>query len=326
MGPRRVVAMFAMGAMLLGSGPAAADDSALNDEGFWSVGRGEADNTSCMASLSVRAGGMFILRAEAGEVWFAVGAKAPLRGGKTAELSTEAYSFDFTPSLSRGGALMADGPLNERALAALRLARGLIVRLDGREVFNADVQGTGLEGALDAAVACSQGKSGWWGPGVGAERLADGPVPNKKADDPDYNKEGIWAVAVSEDPGVCVAQAVAADHRHLQILAGSGQVGLAVGTDGEDLPRGRKGKVETDAYAFDFKPEYGADSYMAAAEPFDSQAIFALQRAKWIRVTVDGQELVDAALEDSGFADLLDSVAACSRGEKGWWGEGARRP
>jgi hypothetical protein len=40
-------------------------------------------------------------------------------------------------------------------------------------------------------------------------------------------------------------------------------------------------------------------------------------------VTVDDRELVDASLEASGFAELLDSVAACSRGEKGWWSEGA---
>ncbi len=79
-------------------------------------------------------------------------------------------------------------------------------------------------------------------------------------------------------------------------------------------------------YAFDFKPQYGADSYMAADQPFDSQALFALRRAKWLRVSVDGRELVDAALEGSGFAEVLDAAAACSAGKSGWWGEGAKQP
>jgi hypothetical protein len=242
--------------------------------------------------------------------------------------TTEAYSFEFEPSYNDEGdtLFLSDNhsdSLNARALAALRLANAVGVMVDGRTVLDANVENTGLEGALDAVIACSNGKSGWWGPGVGAERIADGPVPNKAADRPVLNKEGVWGMAVSQEPGICVAQAAVSDHRHLQMLAAGGHVGLAVGSDGEDLPRGRKGRVETDAYAFDFKPQYGADSYVAADQPFDSKALSALAGTKWIRVTVDGRELVDASLEGSGFAELLDSVAACSRGEKGWWGAGA---
>ena len=78
------------------------------------------------------------------------------------------------------------------------------------------------------------------------------------------------------------------------------------------LPRGRKGRVETDAYSFDFKPSYGGDTYVAFDQPFDSQALFALRRAKWLRIKVDGRLLVDATLENTGFAEILDSAAACS--------------
>ena len=320
---RRLGAILAAVAVLFAAAPASADDSALNKEGFWTVGRGDAESGSCLASINTKAGAMLLLGAEKGEVTLAVGAKKAMRRGKKGVLTTEAYSFDFEPSYNDDSDTLFAGHLNANALAALRLASGVGVTVDGRTVVDANVDGTGLEGALDAVVACSNGKSGWWGPGVGAERIADGPVPNKAADGMVLNKEGVWAVAVSEEPGICIAQAAVSDHRHLQILAAVGHMGLAVGSDGEDLPRGRKGRVETDAYAFDFKPQYGADSYVASDQPFDSKALTALAQAKWIRVTVDRRELVDVSLEGTGFADLLDSVAACSRGEKGWWGAGA---
>jgi len=316
---RRIVALFAVGVVLFGAGRAAADDSVLNKEGFWTVGRGEPDNTSCMASLPTKGGGMFILRAEAGEVWFAVGAKAPLRSGKTAELSTEAYSFGFTPSLSPGGVLMADGPLNERALAALRLARGLVVRLDGREVFSADVQGTGLEGALDAIAACAAGKSGWWGPGVGAAQVATAPEP-----EPVLNKEGFWAVAPAADPGLCTAIAKVDDHLTFALVAGHGRLGFGVGSD-TDFKRGRKGRFSTDSYSFDFRPAYEDANYFYAADDLDSQAAFALGRAKTAKISIDGRDIVDMELDGTGHAQLLTDLAACARGEKGWWGEGAKR-
>lgn len=321
---RRLGAILAAASVLFAAAPAAADDSALNKEGFWTVGRGDAERAACLASINTKAGVMLLMGAEKGEVTLAVGAKKAMRRGKKGVLTTEAYSFEFEPSYNDDGdTLFLAEHLNANALAALRLARAVGVMVDGRTVLDANVENTGLEGALDAVVACSNGKSGWWGPGVGAERIADGPVPNKAADRPVLNKEGVWGLAITQEPGVCVAQAEVDGRRHLQMLGAAGRVGLAVGSDGEDLPRGRKGRVETDAYAFEFKPQYGADSYVAADQPFDSQALLALGRAKWIRVTVDRRELVDVSLEDSGFAELLTAVAACSRGEKGWWGKGA---
>ena len=84
------------------------------------------------------------------------------------------------------------------------------------------------------------------------------------------------------------------------------------------------GRGDADGHRYDFKPQYGADSYMASATPFDDETLRALREARWIRVIVDGRELVDVNLEGSGFPDVLTSVAACSRGEKGWWGQGAK--
>ena len=84
--------------------------------------------------------------------------------------------------------------------------------------------------------------------------------------------------------------------------------------------------METDGYAFDFNPGYGGRRYLSSNEPFDYAALVALHRAKWLRVSIDGRQLLDIDLTDTGFAALLDSVAACSKGEKGWWGDGAKRP
>jgi hypothetical protein len=147
------------------------------------------------------------------------------------------------------------------------------------------------------------------------ERPAAGPVTDK---------DGVWDIAVGKTAGVCFAQAAVDDSTYLQLLAVQGRVGLAVGSDGP-LPQGHKGRIQTDAYAFDFAAGYGSPRYMSSDGPFDAGAVVALQRAKWIRVEVDGQVLLNASLEGSGFPDVLDSVAACSRGEKGWWGEGAAK-
>jgi hypothetical protein len=323
MGLRQVI--VALVVFLVGAGPATADDSALHEKGFWTVGRGDAGAKGCVASVVARDETMLLIQVAPGHVDFVVGKKKPVRRGKRGILTIDAASFDFEPDVTDEGLLFFEDA-NGRGLAALRTAHNLAVRVDGREVLEVSVENTGLEGALDAVIACSQGKSGWWGPGVGAERISDGPVPNKAADGIVMNKEGLWGIATGAERGVCVAQASVDGGRHLQILAALGQLGLAVGSDGEDLPRGRRGRVETDSYTAGFRPQYGADSYMASAEPLDSKAIAALSAAKWLRVSVDGRALVDVALEGSGFAEVLNSVAACSRSERGWWGEGAKQP
>ncbi len=319
---RRLGAILAAAAVVLSAAPVAAADAALNKEGFWTVGRDDADAQGCLASIFGKGDAILIVQVAPGHVDFVVGGEKRMRRGKTGVMMIDADRFEFEPLYTDGGKLFFFEDPNGRALAALRQARSVTVQVDGRQFLDASVENTGVAGALDAAADCSNGKSGWWGPGVSAKPVADGPAADKLSKEVVYNKEDIWAIAVGAEPGVCVAQAEVDGPRRLQILAANGRMGLAVG--GKALPRGRKGKVETDAYAFDFKPLYDRDgAYMSSEAPFDSQAIFALARAKWVRVTADGRELVDVSLEDSGFAELLDSVAACSRGEKGWWGEGA---
>ena len=311
-------------AMVLIAGPAAADDSAFNKEGFWNVGRGDADAKGCMASASAKDGTMLLIRVAPGHVDFVVGKDRPMRAGKEGVLAIDDRRFGFAPDYTDKRDMLFFEDSGAQAFAAARSARHVMMQVDGRNLLDISLENTGVEGALDAVVACAEGKSGWWGPGVGAESLSDGPTPNKAADGIVMNKEGVWGVATGSEPGVCVAQARADEHRHLQVLAAMGQLGLAVGTDGEDLPRGRKGKVETDVGTFAFRPQYGADSYMASAEPLAREDLAGLRRAQWIKVAVDGRLLVDAALEGSGFPELLDAVAACSRGEAGWWGDGAK--
>jgi len=301
---------------------AAAKDAVMNKEGYWGI---DVEKESCVASMTLQGGSIFLLRGTDGQVTFALFGKTPLAHGKVVRLETEAYGFDFRATYfeDRTG-LYFDGDLDAQALAALRLARQVRILADGRQIAAMTFEGTGFSGALDGLTACSKGEKGWWGLGVGAKSAADGPAADQPHKEFVYNKEDIWAIVAGEGPGVCVAQAELDDDRRLQILAADGELSLAVGSVGPALPRGRKGTVKTEAYSFAFKPQYNQDGrYMTADLPFDSQALFALSRAKWMGVTVDGKQLVDAQVEKTGFADLLVSVAACSKGEKGWWGEGA---
>jgi hypothetical protein len=292
---------------------AEAKEAVLNKEGYWGI---DVDNGSCAASMTLQGGAIFLLRGHEGQVTFGLfSTKGPIRRGKAGRIQTEAYGVDFEPSYGENNeTLYYNGDFDARALAALRLARQAQILIDGKPVASMTLEGTGFEGALDGVVACSKGESGWWGKGVGA---AGPEVP--------LNREGIWSISLGEGGGHCVAEASAGEGVYLQFPAVAGRTGIAVATD-EKMRRGRRGRVEVDGYAFDFKPGYGGSRYFVTDAPLDAQALFTLRRSKSIRISVDRKVVVDVSLEGSGFPQLLDDLAACARGEKGWWGEGARQP
>jgi hypothetical protein len=233
---RRLAAMLAFSAILAPlQAVAAPQDAIFNKEGYWGI---DVDHGACAASMTLQGRSVFLLRAVNGRVTFGLFGRAPLARGKVVRLETEAYGFDFRASYGDDGAsLFYNGDLDAKALAALRLARRVRILADGRQVAAMTFEGTGFPDALDGVVACSQGDSGWWGKGVGAQATDTGPRPD-----------------------------------------------------------------------------------------LDNAALVALRRAKWLRVSIDGGQLLDIDLTDTGFAALLNSVAACSKGRKGWWGDGAKRP
>jgi S1-C subfamily serine protease len=147
----------------------------LAKEGFWSVGVGEGvDAGRCIASVPVKAGGMFVLMADQGEVTFGFVARGRLRQGRQGLFETEAYSFDFAPTYAKeGDVLYLDDFMNKNALAALRLAKAIRVSIDRRVVLAVDVDNTGLEAALDAMIDCSKGERGWWGKGAQLTRASN---------------------------------------------------------------------------------------------------------------------------------------------------------
>jgi len=63
---------------------------------------------------------------------------------------------------------------------------------------------------------------------------------------------------------------------------------------------------------------------MGLSQFLDSPALFALRRAKRLRVSVDGRDVFGAEVADTGLADLVTALGDCARGEKGWWGDGAK--
>lgn len=321
----RQVLVAVVGALLV-AGPAAADDSARNKEGFWTVGRGEATSDNCMASMTTQSGEILMLRAAAGEVGFAVGANGPMRRGSKAKITTGAYSFDFAPVFNdKRDLLYLDGVMDDRALAALKLARDVAVSVEGRTVLSADLEHTGFENALEALVACSNGKSGWWGPGVEVQPAAATKEDNPSKERP-LHKDGIWTLAADGDG--CVASVELKGGGGVVFIATSGgrDVTVGAGGGGSSFKRGRKGRFETDTHGFDFKPLYEGDGYLQLDTFLDGRALFALRHAKFLRITVDGREQVWVELEGTGLPDVVTSLESCARGEKGWWGEGAALP
>ena len=139
------------------------EKAVLNKEAIWLVG---PQGDKCFASAPLKVGGWFMLKAESGQLSFGIGLDRAPPQGQRGSFQTEAYAFDFQPSYTKDGLLYFRENLGQNALAALRLAKDLRVSVDGREVMGVHLQGTGLDGVLDALTQCSAGKSGWWGAGA----------------------------------------------------------------------------------------------------------------------------------------------------------------
>jgi invasion protein IalB len=284
----------------------------LNKEGFWSVSAGA---NACFATMNIAGGAQFMLFGDPGGISFSVVTKT-MRRGKAGRLQVDAGSFDFTPAYDGKDILFLDDKLNDQALAELHKTKEVAVTVDDRVVMGAKVEGTGLAGVLDAVAACAKGESGWWGKGLDVAAFKASHRP-----EPVFNGGSKWGIIVA-DRGMCFVQAQVADGT-LEFRSVAGLVGVAV-HGRADLPHGTRGRIETDSFKLDFKPDYGGARYLAAADPMDSADLFALRRARWIRVTVDGRPAVDAAVEGTGFPEALDAVAACSKGQAGWWGDGSK--
>jgi len=320
---RCLAATLAAVSSLMSAGPAAAEDAALNKEGFWTVGRGDAKGESCVASLPTKAGPMLLFQAVAGEVTLVVGTPSPMRRGKTGVLRTETYSFEFRPSFNDARDLFfSEASLDARTQAALKLATGVAVGVDGREVLSANLQGTGIENALDAVIACSKGERGWWGPGVEAP-----PVVATKDNDPGterpLHKDGQWTLAAEDD--VCSAVHSIPSGGGIVLMALNGGRDIMVGAGAATtFKRGRRGQLETQDYALDFRPNYDGDDYFQLDRFLDSEGFLALRRAQTLRISVDGRREAYVILNGAGYQDVFASLLACGRGEAGWWGEGAK--
>lgn len=306
-----IVALLAQPAL------AAPEDAVMNKEGYWGI---DVDHGACAASMTLQGGSIFLLRALDGEVTFGLlGVKSPIRKGKVGRIETDAGGFDFKPSYGDDAlTLFYAKTFDAKALEVLRPARQLRILIDGAPVTAMTLEGTGFEGALDGVVACSKGQAGWWGQGVVAEAPEEPALV--------YQREGdAWGIVTGET--TCLASALAPDDRQLQLPSVMGRIGIAVGTTTGKLPRGRKARVVTDSYSFEFKPEYSEGAtYLNSADLLESADAFALRRAKSLRITVDGRTVLDVAFDDDSFLQIVDAVTACSRGEKGWWGEGAKPP
>lgn len=310
----RFAAVIASCLFVVSSAVAAPQDAVMNKEGYWGI---DVDGSACAASMTLQGGSVFLLRGEGGDVSLALFAKSAMPKGKTLGLDIDGRVIELPASFVEGRTTVyLDGALEPSALAGLMGARQMQVLIDGRAVAAMSLEGTGLSGVIDGLVACSKGQAGWWGKGVQAE-VAGAPAP-QDASGFVYNREGVWAIAVREDPRVCIAQAAVGD-RDLQFLAVGNVVGVGVVSSGGSLPKSRKGLIETDTQRIAFSVNRGSDTYITSDDPLSAEALEALRSATWLKVLVGGRAVIEADLQGSGFADLLPAVVACSRSEKGWW-------
>jgi S1-C subfamily serine protease len=305
--------------LMLGSAPAAgfaaAKDTVLNKEGYWGI---DVDRGACAASMNIR-GGVLLFRAAKGAVTFALFARKPMKRGKVGVIRTEAYGFDFEPSYSEASdTLYLDDELNDRALAALRLARELHIQTDGREVLGVNLEGTGFEGALDGVIACSRGESGWWGKGVSSDRAEQDEKPATPV-----NKEGFWAVEANQEENSCTAIGTVDDKTLMVFVASDGDISFGVST-GATLRKGSRGVFETEAYSFNFTPSYD-DNYLYFDEAVSERGLAALRLARTLRISVDRRTIADMKVEGTGLESVLSDIVECSRGKSGWWGLGVRK-
>lgn len=300
-------------AMALAMAAPAAEAATMNRAGYWAMG--VEDAASCTAVMSLAGGRQLVLVASKGEIGFGVRGTA-LPTAKGGVLATEAYSFGFTPTTSKDGALLyAADHLNPREVAALRLARKVTLTLDGKPLAEAATEGTGLDVLVDEIVQCSQGQAGWWGEGVKtAANVSDDGYP--------LNPEGFWALAAKAD--LCVAFGDGPDDTRILFFATDGSIGFSVYTQAA-AKRGRRGVLEMDGYSVPFKPDYDEDDpYFTTSEFLDKEAVFLLTRTSGFAVKVDKREQMSLDVTDSGFSQVLLDLIACSKGESGWWGEGAK--
>jgi hypothetical protein len=302
-------------ALLIAASPALAsvDNAVLNKEGYWKV---DADGESCTASMMLQGGSVFLLRGHEGDVAVALFAQTVLPKGKTLSLEADGEAIELPATFPKEHTLVyLDGVLDAPSLAKLRGARQLRMLIDGQAVAAMTLEGTGFPGALDSLVACSRGQAGWWGKGVKLEGST-----STKPDDVVYNTEDVWVITPGEDPNVCLAQAATEEKgQYLQFYQRGDDVTVGVWSFERALRKGRKGALVMDGGTFDFTPSYDGKTLMIVDGSLTGEPMSVLKATKGFSLLIDGKALVDLDLSGTGFPKILDELAACSRGETGWW-------
>lgn len=310
----RLMRAFATAILLISvtaaSAVAAPRDAVFNKEGVWGI---DVDNGSCAASMTLKDGSTFLLRADRGDIYVALFARDKLRKGKTARIETGTDGFDFKPGWDTTSVYTAV-PISVRAVAILRAARQVAIVVDGQPLASIAVADTGFEQALDGVIACSNGESGWWGKGV-VDAKAEGSLPS-----PSYKDEGVWVVKAASD--VCSAIAPVSDDMSLVLMSANGGANVMISVGGAIGKRGRTAEVVTDTFELPFKPSYDGKDFVSTGF-LDAGTRDALGRAKVLHISVDGRSLVDADIGGSGFTEVYASLLNCAAGQAGWWGKGA---
>lgn len=129
------------------------------------------------------------------------------------------------------------------------------------------------------------------------------------------NKEGAWSVQRFE-----LGCGAWIDRDKASLLLKFAGAGLTIGADSGWKLKGREAKLLADDKVFAFRPQFGeGGGYVMGENVADSLGVATIKAAKSLAVVLDDQLLIGIETAGTGLPQLIDDLAACGRGEKGWW-------
>lgn len=149
-----------------GAGVPEPERPTYNNEGLWEVA---ADGAVCTAAAAIDGGTSLVLLAANGGRDLAVGAGGMSgKRGRQGVVETDAFRFRFKPAYDGDDYFQTEEFLDSQSVLALRRAKWLRIEVDGREMADANLEGSSFPEVLTSLTDCAAGRSGWWGAGAKA--------------------------------------------------------------------------------------------------------------------------------------------------------------
>jgi len=147
-------------------------------------------------------------------------------------------------------------------------------------------------------------------------------APGDASAEPRMSRRGAWSFEVAEQSR-CLATLCLPQGGQLMLLGEGGELGFGTAAR-EPIVPGSRGRLQMDTGVFDFSPSYeGAIVFLDGH--MDAGSVAVLRKARLVRITVNGREIMSVSVAGTGLTDVVPALLECSKGRRGWWGEGASR-